>query len=120
MPVPPVRVMPGGFCNRVRRFTISILKDNSAPIAGSMIAGRARGGHRGATDRLWTIVRTRLVRWDDRAMDASDLAQETLLYASRTFDRFRGATEVELMAWLRGIHRHLAVDARRHDGARKR
>jgi RNA polymerase sigma-70 factor (ECF subfamily) len=34
---------------------------------------------------------------------ASDLVQETLLEAYRDFDRFRGGTEDELLAWLRRL-----------------
>jgi RNA polymerase sigma-70 factor (ECF subfamily) len=36
-------------------------------------------------------------------VDAADLVQETFLEAHRNFDRFRGGTEGELIAWLRQI-----------------
>jgi len=35
--------------------------------------------------------------------DASDVVQETFLHAHRSFEGFRGSTEVELLAWLRRI-----------------
>src|SRR5580704_16305629 len=36
-------------------------------------------------------------------VDASDLVQETFLEAHRNFDRFRGGSEGEFVAWLRQI-----------------
>lgn len=36
-------------------------------------------------------------------MDASDIVQETLMHAFKTFSKFRGATERELIGWLRSI-----------------
>jgi RNA polymerase sigma-70 factor (ECF subfamily) len=47
-------------------------------------------------------------------LDPSDLVQETFLEAHRDFPRFAGATERELLAWLRQIlARNLADQARR-------
>jgi RNA polymerase sigma-70 factor (ECF subfamily) len=47
-------------------------------------------------------------------LDPSDLVQETFLEAHRDFPRFEGATERELLAWLRRIlARNLADQARR-------
>ncbi len=36
-------------------------------------------------------------------VDASDLVQETLLEAHRNFERFRGSSEAQFIAWLRQI-----------------
>ncbi len=47
-------------------------------------------------------------------LDPSDLVQETFLEAHRDFPRFEGATEREVVAWLRRILvRNLADQARR-------
>jgi RNA polymerase sigma-70 factor (ECF subfamily) len=50
-------------------------------------------------------------------VDASDLVQQTLLEACRSLEGFRGQSEAELCAWLRGIlaHQiaHTARDLRR-------
>src|SRR3954453_22148933 len=48
-------------------------------------------------------------------LDASDLVQETFLKAHREFASFLGATEAELVAWLRQILvRSLADQVRQH------
>jgi RNA polymerase sigma-70 factor (ECF subfamily) len=48
-------------------------------------------------------------------LDPSDLVQETFLKAHRDFDSFIGATEPELVAWLRQILvRNIADQARHH------
>src|SRR5262249_35196419 len=48
-------------------------------------------------------------------LDPSDLVQETFLDAHRDFASFQGATEAELLAWLRRIlARNLADQARHH------
>lgn len=48
-------------------------------------------------------------------LDASDLVQETFLKAHRDFHQFAGATEPELVAWLRQILvRNLADQAKHH------
>jgi RNA polymerase sigma-70 factor (ECF subfamily) len=54
-------------------------------------------------------------------VDASDVAQETLLAAFTDFAQFRGASEGELLAWLRGILAHrLAMAVRRYRGTAAR
>ncbi len=53
--------------------------------------------------------------------DASDVVQETLLKAYRSFPQFRGTTEMEWLGWIRRIlatsltdvHRRFSTDARR-------
>jgi RNA polymerase sigma-70 factor, ECF subfamily len=54
-------------------------------------------------------------------VDASDLVQETFLEAHRNFDRFRGGTEAEFVAWLRQIlAANLADLLRRYLGTKGR
>jgi RNA polymerase sigma-70 factor (ECF subfamily) len=54
-------------------------------------------------------------------VDPSDLVQETLLEAFRDFGQFQGATEAELLVWLRRILVHnLARLVEKHLRARKR
>jgi RNA polymerase sigma-70 factor (ECF subfamily) len=54
-------------------------------------------------------------------VDPSDVVQETFLAAHRDFGTFRGATEAELVSWLRHIlAARLADLVRRHVGARRR
>ncbi len=43
----------------------------------------------------------------------SDVVQETFAEAVRSFGRFNGTTEAELLAWLQGILRHRVSDFRR-------
>ena len=53
--------------------------------------------------------------------DAADLVQETFLEAHRDFAQFRGATEAELVAWLRQILvSNLANLLRRYYGTQRR
>jgi RNA polymerase sigma-70 factor (ECF subfamily) len=52
---------------------------------------------------------------------ASDLVQETFLAAGRDAAAFRGETEADLKAWLRGIMLHLVSNTRQHyRGAERR
>lgn len=52
---------------------------------------------------------------------ASDLVQETFIEAHKDFDQFRGASENDLRAWLRGLLGHrLANFARRYRQTSKR
>ena len=54
-------------------------------------------------------------------VDASDLVQETMLEAHRDFERFRGGTEQEWLAWLKRILARNAADfVRRYCGTAKR
>lgn len=53
-------------------------------------------------------------------LDASDLAQETLLRGTAQLNQFQGQTEAELLAWLRQILQNLVVDWVRHHTAEKR
>lgn len=63
---------------------------------------------------LTILATTQLDRRLHRRVSPSDLVQETMLAAHRDFGQFRGATEHELLAWLRQIlinSLHHAVDA---------
>jgi RNA polymerase sigma-70 factor (ECF subfamily) len=55
-----------------------------------------------------------------RRLDSSDLVQEALLKAHAHRDRFRGATEAELVGWLQEILRNVAADKVREATAGKR
>ncbi len=53
--------------------------------------------------------------------DADDLLQETSLAAHRAIAHFRGTTEEEFLAWLRGILAHVFADqVRRYHGTGRR
>ena len=71
----------------------------------------ARGGDAAALGRLLELYRRYLAllarvhigqRLQGKA-DASDIVQEAFLQAHRNFGRFRGATEAQLVGWLRQI-----------------
>jgi RNA polymerase sigma-70 factor (ECF subfamily) len=102
-----------------------VRSDDTDPEA---LLARARDGDDAALGRLLERYRNYL-RFLARSLlgaplglhlDASDLVQETYLEAHRDFARFAGASEAELMAWLRrALVRNLADQARRH-GAQRR
>jgi RNA polymerase sigma-70 factor, ECF subfamily len=84
---------------------------------------QVRAGDEGALGRLLELYRNYL-RLMARSLisqplrvrlDASDLVQEAFLKAHREFSQFLGATEPELVAWLRRILvRTLADQVKRH------
>src|SRR5262245_52222038 len=89
----------------------------------------ARQDEPGALDRLLEsyrnylrlVARTGLGAALRGKADPSDLVQETLLKAHRHFGQFQGATEPELVAWLRQIlARSLADLARRYRASSRR
>jgi RNA polymerase sigma-70 factor (ECF subfamily) len=93
------------------------------------LIARARAGDRGALGTLLDRYRGLLRRLASQGMDpalgrrldASDLVQQTFLEAAESFERFRGAGEAELAAWLRRILEYnLAGAARDHLFRRKR
>src|SRR5262245_25469747 len=53
-------------------------------------------------------------------LDASDLAQDTLVKAHAKRDQFRGATNAEMMAWLRAILANTIAEAARRFGGPQR
>ena len=84
------------------------------PAAGGAVSrflAEARAGHDSAVGRLLEAARLYLLLVANRELPPdlrpkvgpSDLVQETLLRAHRHFGQFRGATEDELLAWLRQI-----------------
>src|SRR5262249_14287737 len=80
----------------------------------AQLLAAARGGSREALGEALESCRAYLLYVAQREMapelqakgGASDLVQETFLDAQRDFDRFRGATEEELLAWLRRLLVH--------------
>jgi RNA polymerase sigma-70 factor (ECF subfamily) len=93
------------------------------------LLARARGGDQTALGLLFhlsrnylrIVARARVHDWLQAKVDASDLVQQTLLEAHRDFERFRGATPAEWLAWLRRSLEHNAADSvRRYQGTDKR
>jgi RNA polymerase sigma-70 factor (ECF subfamily) len=89
----------------------------------------AQGGQRQALgpllelyrNYLGVLARVEIGRRLQGKIDDSDLIQDTFLEAHRHFDRFRGSTEAELMAWLRQIlASRLGKVARHYFGTRRR
>jgi RNA polymerase sigma-70 factor (ECF subfamily) len=70
---------------------------------------------------LTLMARLQIGRRLQGKVDAADLVQETFLEAHRHFDRFRGTSEAELVAWLRQIlAANLAHLVRRYCGTQRR
>lgn len=89
----------------------------------------ARAGREGAADALWRrfepwlrcLAQGRRESRFDARFDPEDLVQQAMLEAYRDFARFRGRTEAEFAAWLRGILAHVWAHAiRHHAGTDKR
>jgi RNA polymerase sigma-70 factor (ECF subfamily) len=80
-----------------------------------------RAGSRDALGQLLQACRGYLLSIANRELDpalggklgASDLVQETLLEAQHDIGQFRGASETDLLAWLRQILDHNLRDVRR-------
>src|SRR5262249_12173427 len=89
----------------------------------------ARTADRSALGRLLELYRNYLAllarleigRRLRAKVDESDVVQETFLEAHRHFGRFRGATEAELMGWLRQILAGVVANLlRRYYGTQRR
>jgi RNA polymerase sigma-70 factor (ECF subfamily) len=82
--------------------------DDDDPIE---LLNQARAGSPEAMGRLLhqyhsylsILARLQIGRRLQSKLDSSDLVQETFVQAHRFFDKFRGASEAELMGWLREI-----------------
>jgi len=89
-----------------------------AALSPELLLSRARGGDRDALGQLLELYRNYLMLIARgqlgpglrMRLGASDLVQETFLEAHRDFPRFEGATEADLLAWLRRILVRNAVD----------
>lgn len=93
------------------------------------LLGLAQQGDEAARQQLFDLYRSYLVtlarpqihRRLQGKVDASDLAQESLLEAHRCFAQFRGASAPEFAGWLRSILAHrLAHHVRRFLDAKAR
>jgi RNA polymerase sigma-70 factor (ECF subfamily) len=72
-------------------------------------------------DDLLSLARRQLGPRLQGRFDASDVVQQALLEAVRALTAFRGGSEAELAAWLRGLlPRVLAHEVRRHAGSQLR
>jgi RNA polymerase sigma-70 factor (ECF subfamily) len=67
-------------------------------------------------DWLRLLARLQIETRFQGKFDASDLVQQTLLEACRDLPKFRGGTQGELLAWLRGILAHVIAHQVRHYG----
>jgi RNA polymerase sigma-70 factor (ECF subfamily) len=104
------------------------MPDSEGVNFGELI-GKARQGDAACRDELFRLCRSYLglvarahvESWLAVKVDASDLVQQTLLEAHRDFERFRGGSRQEWLAWLRRILARNAADFVRHyGGAAKR
>lgn len=100
------------------------MSEVSGQLSWQQCLAQARAGDAAARDCLFAacrsylgiMARANVESWMRAKIDASDLVQQTLLDAHRDFDRFRGQTDQEWLAWLRQILNHNAGDAIRHYG----
>jgi RNA polymerase sigma-70 factor, ECF subfamily len=63
---------------------------------------------------LMTIASKELSRGVVAKVAPSDIVQETLMQASRSFGKFQGSSEPELRAWLKKILARKVIDTHRH------
>src|SRR4051812_44462992 len=98
------------------------MANESATNAALALLESARNGDDDALQRLFVLYRTYLVtlarpqihRRLQGKVDASDIAQETMLEAHRSFTDFRGTSTPEFAGWLRGILSHRLARHVRH------
>jgi RNA polymerase sigma-70 factor, ECF subfamily len=73
------------------------------------------------TNYLKLVARTSIDAALRAKADPSDVVQETLIKAHAAFEQFQGATEAELVTWLRQILAHNIADlARRYQAGSRR
>ncbi len=98
------------------------------PDSPDVLIRRALAGDREAVNDLLglyrnylqLLARTQIDMYLALRLNPSDIVQETMLRAFRGFPQFRGATEGELLAWLRRIlARCLADQSRQHRAQRR-
>ncbi len=95
---------------------------NAAEPADNQLLELAKQGDNPALARLLesyraymvVLARLQIGKRLQGKVDASDMAQEAVLGAYRDFPQFRGTTEKELLAWLRGILASLMANVVRH------
>lgn len=87
----------------------------------------ARSGDASALGKMLELYRSYLcqIANESRSLPAtgiapSDIVQETMLRATQGFEKFRGTTSRELLAWLRQMLTHQTIDALRRSNADKR
>lgn len=85
---------------------ISQARDGETPALGELLDGYR--------NYLTLLARLQLGRSLKGKADPSDVVQETFLKAHRNFAQFGGATEAELMGWLRSILATTTANLVRH------
>ena len=71
-------------------------------------------------DYLKLLAHSQLDSLLARQIDASDVAQQTMLNAMANVDQFRGQSEADFLAWLRQILANSLIDAYRYHRRAKR
>ena len=94
----------------------------------SQLIQRAKGGSSGAVNQLFErygpkllgLIRLRLGPHMREQVESVDVLQQTMLKAFQGFDRFEGAHEPSLMAWLGKIAQNQIVDQARYAERQRR
>jgi RNA polymerase sigma-70 factor, ECF subfamily len=88
--------------------------DQRQPLSKSALTPEALDQYR---DWLRLLARLQIDTRFQGKFDASDIVQQTMLEACRDLPKFRGQSQAELVAWLRGIMAHvIAHHVRRYGG----
>jgi RNA polymerase sigma-70 factor (ECF subfamily) len=102
--------------------TDPLRSEPAAPAGASLRSGAPSGpGHPAEQlnqyrDWLRLLARLQIDTRFQGKFDASDVVQQTLLEACRDLAKFRGQSQGELLAWLRGILAHVIGHQVRHFG----
>ena len=92
---------------------IALAKGGDSDALGSLLEG--------SRAYLKMLARLQIGRRLQSKLDAEDLLQEAFLRAHQAIGRFRGSTQDEFLAWLRGILAHVLADqVRRYHGTERR